>query len=108
MKKRSLKILARLLSFLSEDNLDRVYNDARNLQHREEEGWFTNKHTGKWQRCRLASTDWDDPIMAMSGCSDDFANDFRIKDLKDGCPMCTDNVAENASEPDVMSRWGLR
>ncbi len=69
---------------------------------------FRNKRTGKFQNCRLETTDWDDPIMEASGCSGEFANDFRKRDLADGCPACTEAIAENGSEPDVMTRWGMR
>lgn len=103
-----LRLVARLLSALSENDLDRVSRLSREFQHREGDGWFRNKNTSEWQRCRLQSTEWDDPIMEMSGCAGEFANDFRKKDLRDGCPSCTGDVAENASEPDVMLRWDLR
>ncbi len=49
---------------------------------------------GKWktvkrrQVCRMESMDWSDPIMAMSGCSGDFARDFEARDREDGCPRC--------------------
>lgn len=71
--------------------------------------WERRKGRGLWRRaqCRLETTEWDDPIMEMSGCSGEFANDFRKKDLRDGCPSCTGMVADNASEPDVMARWEL-
>ena len=107
MKNRTLRFIALLLSQLSVNSLDKVTRNARDFQHREEDGWFRNKKTGKWQQCRLASTEWDDPIMEMSGCAGEFANDFRKKDLQDGCPSCCGDVMENASEPDVMQRWGF-
>ena len=107
-RQRSILWLPRLLSNLSEGTLDQVTRQARDLQHREEDGWFRNQSTGEWQRCRMESVDWDDAYMTMSGCSSEFANDFRKKDLRDGCPRCSGDVLENASEPDVMSRWGLK
>ena len=106
MKKTAMNLLAKLLSLLSENNLDRVTRLARDNQHREEDNWYRNKK-GQWQRCRLASTDWDDEIMRMSGCAGEFANDFRKKDLRDGCTFCREEVGMNASEPDVMRRWDL-
>jgi len=108
MKKRIIKIVAKLLSLLSHNTLDRVSRLAREFQHREEDAWFRNKRTGEWQQCRLEDTDWGDPIMQESGCSGEFANDFRKKDLYDGCPRCNEDVADNVSEPDVMARWGFR
>lgn len=105
---RRNSFLARRLSKLTENSLESVYRQARDLQHREEDGWFRNEETYEWQRCRMASTEWDDPIMEESGCAGEFANDFRKKDLRDGCPFCTGDVVENSSEPDVMARWGFR
>ena len=77
----------------------------------------SEKFPRKWRRrgrgrfqtafCRLVETDWSDPIMEASGCSGEFANDFRKKDMRDGCPLCLGQVAENASEPDVMAGWEL-
>jgi hypothetical protein len=104
---RLVGLLAAPLALLPRDVLDGAYGKARDLQRREEDGWFKNKK-GRWQMCRLAATDWDDPIMAMSGCSGEFASDFRKRDVRDGCPFCRGEVKENASEPDVMARWGLR
>lgn len=103
-----VNLIARLLSLLSHDDLDRVTRIARDFQHRAEDGWFRNERANKWQRCRLEATDWDDPIMHESGCAGEFANDMRKQDLRDGCPFCTANVVENASEPDVMLRWEMR
>ena len=96
-----------LLHLLSDDALDEAYQVARQFQHRDEDGWYVSSR-GEWRRCRLASTDWDDPTMAMSGCSGEFANEFRRKDVADGCPRCCEELAENGSEPDVLGRWGYR
>lgn len=68
---------------------------------------FINKRTGKEQTCRLDSADWEDPIMEMSGCAAEFANEWRKQDLRDGCPRCAGEVFDNASELDVMERWEL-
>jgi hypothetical protein len=35
----------------------------------------------------------------------EIANQMRRKDLGEGCPRCTEDMIENASEPDVMARW---
>ena len=104
---KATNLIAKLLSKFSEDDLDRISRLARDFQHRIDDGWFKNKRTGQWQKCRLESTAWDDPIMQESGCAGEFANDFRKKDLHDGCYFCTGEVAENGSEPDVMARWEL-
>jgi len=69
---------------------------------------FRDGRSGRFRACRVTALDYDDPIMAMSGCAGEFANDFRKRDLREGCPRCLDEVAENASEPDVMARMGLR
>ena len=107
IKQKFLRILAVVLAeSSSEEGLDRLYRSARDRQHREEDHWYRNK-AGAWQQCRIAATEWDDPMMRMSGCSEEFSNDFRKKDLHDGCPWCTGDVMENASEPDVMRRWEL-
>ena len=60
-------------------------------------------------KCRVEALDAcaDDPMNAYAPMCDIY-NDARRKDLRDGCPKCTADVAENASEPDVMQRWGLR
>jgi hypothetical protein len=108
LSRRLLDVLSIGLSWLPDDSLERAYRVARDLQHRAEDGWFRREDTFEWQRCRLASTDWCDPIMEMSGCAGEFARDFRRKDLRDGCPHCSESVLENASEPDVLARWGLR
>ena len=108
MKYKLLDLASAALSQLSPESLDRAYRVARDLQHREEDGWFRNDETYEWQKCRLMDTEWDDPIMAESGCAGEFADDFRKKDLRDGCPFCTGAVVENASECDVMARWGFR
>lgn len=100
--------LFKSLSKLSPGTLDSVYRRARDLQHREEDGWFRNKGTQVWQRCRIQSTEWDDPYMQESGCSGEFYGDFLRRDVADGCPRCTGQVLDNASEPDVMQRWGYR
>lgn len=38
--------------------------------------------------CRMDSTEWDDPIMEMSGCAGEFAEDFERRDRAQGCPAC--------------------
>ena len=77
---------------------------------RELSSYERSKGRGRFRRvlCRLESTAWDDTIMEMSGCAGEFANDFRQKDVRDGCPSCTGMIMDNASEPDVMRRWGYR
>jgi hypothetical protein len=64
---------------------------------------------GKPRRCRIASLDEsaDDP-MNYGAPMGDIYNQARKDDLRDGCPECRADVLENASEPDVMSRWDLR
>jgi hypothetical protein len=59
--------------------------------------------------CRIAALDAcaDDPMNAYAPMGDIY-NDCRRADLRDGCPACIEGVTENASEPDVMARWGLR
>ena len=100
-------LLAKALSRLSKNDLDFVSRVARDLQHREEDGWYRDI-VAKWSRCRMRQFDEPDPIMEASGCSGEFANDWRRRDVRDGCPWCREEVLENASEPDVMRRWGYR
>lgn len=75
---------------------------------------FRNKRTGRFQQCRLVKlhesleNEAEQAMMDYSGCQGEFENDFRKRDLADGCPHCTESVIENASEPDVMARWDLR
>lgn len=59
--------------------------------------------------CRIAALDAcaDDPMNDYAPMGDIY-NDARRADLRDGCPTCTADVVDNASEPDVMARWGLR
>ena len=68
---------------------------------------------GKPRLCRLDPAKLeefhDDPITQAYGVpTGDFINDWRKLDLRDGCPFCRAEVAENASEPDVMRRWEIR
>lgn len=90
--------------------MENPYEDYPELRDYEEPEptVFVNKRTGKTQTCRLESADWDDPMMVASGCAGEFSNDWRVADLRDGCPRCTAEVEDNLSEPDVMERWGLR
>lgn len=71
---------------------------------------FRNKK-GRFQRCRVEALHdtADDPMNDYAGSDvmGEIANDLRRKDLRDGCTRCRGEVAENASEPDVMARWGL-
>lgn len=107
MRKKLLYTLARIAGkALSESELDTFSKRARWFQYREEDGWFTNKE-GERQQCRMEVFNEPDPIMDESGCAGEFANDFRKQDIRDGCPICTGSVMENASEPDVMQRWGF-
>lgn len=70
---------------------------------------FRDKKTGRFRSCRVRDfLSTDDPITEMSGCSGEISNDLRKRDLRDGCPICTEDVIENGSEPDVMARWGFR
>lgn len=64
---------------------------------------------GATRRCRIAQLEdsADDPMNDGAPMGDIY-NDARKRDLRDGCPRCKGDVAENASEPDVMERWGLR
>jgi hypothetical protein len=72
---------------------------------------YRDKKTGQFRQCRVKSfTHNDDPMNDYAGsdvCAE-IANDLRKKDLRDGCTECRREVAENASEPDVMARWDLR
>lgn len=90
---------------LGEAGLDRWYRLIRDSQHRGEDGWYVAKD-GAWRRCRVVSTEWDDPIMAASGCSDEFYSDFFRRDMADGCPLCREFAAENAGEADFVARMG--
>ncbi len=69
---------------------------------------FRDPHTGRFRTCRLDSFAYDDPMNAECGCLDEIINDMRKRDVKDGCPKCTTALIDNASEPDVMQRWGYR
>ena len=77
--------------------------------------WYTpfsyRDHQGVKQICRLAPEKleifYDDPITQACGASGEFVNDWRKRDLRAGCPYCRAAVMENASEPDVLNRWGL-
>lgn len=72
---------------------------------------FRNAKTGRFRACRLAHLDdfYDDPMTVACGVdTSEFVNDWRKRDIREGCPRCRADVAENMSEPDVMARWELR
>lgn len=74
---------------------------------------FTNARTSVAQTCRLdpqaLDMFYDDPMTSAYGVdTGEFVNDWRRKDIADGCPFCRQEVEDNLSEPDVMSRWGIR
>lgn len=73
---------------------------------------FRDKKTGRFRACRVTAfhNRPEDPMDAYAGADimGDVCNDLRKRDLRDGCPTCRAEVIENASEPDVMQRWGLR
>lgn len=72
---------------------------------------FRSPRTGRFRACRLSprrlQSLYDDP-MSDGAPLGDFTTDWRRADIRDGCPRCTQDVIENASEPDVMQRWGFR
>ena len=71
--------------------------------------WNFRNRTGRFQACRVNQfCRSDDPMNAACGCADEIVNDLRKRDVREGCPVCTTDVIENASEPDVMQRWGYR
>lgn len=78
---------------------------------REKRPAFHNKRTGRFQGCRLSDKRltalFEDP-MSDGAPLGEFVNQWRKQDLRDGCPYCSGEVADNASEPDVMARWDLR
>ena len=65
--------------------------------------------SGTVRQCRIDQLDRcaDDPMNEGAPMGDIY-NDARKRDLRDGCPKCTEDVIENASEPDVMRRWEIR
>lgn len=73
--------------------------------------WNFRDKKGRFKACRLSPERLDafynDPMTEASGCAGDFVNDWRKRDLREGCPRCRAEVMENASEPDVMARYGL-
>lgn len=74
---------------------------------------FRDKKTGRFRECRLSprrlNAFYDDPMTDAYGVdTGEFVNDWRKQDIRDGCPRCRAEVIENASEPDVMARWGFR
>ncbi len=71
--------------------------------------WAHRDKRGRFRSCRINNLDRcaDDP-MNYGAPMGDIYNDARKRDLRDGCPRCKAEVAENASEPDVMRRWELR
>lgn len=74
-------------------------------KEREEASWYTDA-SGNRVQCevyRLEMATVDDPIMAMSGCAGEFFAAARRKDLRRGCPCCTELVVENAGEPGVVA-----
>lgn len=71
---------------------------------------FRNK-VGQFKACRVRRFfETDDPMndYVPGDVLSDIANDLRKRDIREGCPRCRAEVEENASEPDVMQRWGLR
>ena len=85
----------------------------RNPQPEEIARVFINPRTGKEQTCRLSESSiaglTEDPITEAYGVDcGEFINDWRKRDLREGCPFCRAEVEENLSEPDVLSRWGMR
>lgn len=73
---------------------------------------FRDRRTGRFRACRLSPSRLDafynDPMTTACGVDGgEFVNEWRKQDLRDGCPHCTADVTENASEPDVMRRWEL-
>lgn len=70
----------------------------RYISFRSRRRWF--RHMGQQRSPKNAVLDactldtanqngtWDDPIMQMSGCSGEFANDMRKRDMHKGCPRC--------------------
>lgn len=74
---------------------------------------FRHPRTGRFRPCRVehfARTSDEDPMTATipGDVLGDLYNDLRKQDVRDGCPRCTQQVVDNASEPDVMHRWGYR
>ena len=81
-----------------------------NQMERQMNKWtFRSKKTGRFVACRINQLERcaDDPMNAYAPIGDIYG-DARRRDVRDGCPRCTEEVAENASEPDVMQRWGFR
>lgn len=79
--------------------------------------WYTpfsyRDRDGVKRVCRLApdkmAAFYDDPMTVAYGVdTSEFVYDWRKKDIRLGCPYCRAEVMENASEPDVLQRWGLR
>lgn len=52
------------------------------------EVWKRGKYVRRRAICRLDTFDWDDLIMASSGCSGEFAADIARRDRAQGCPAC--------------------
>ena len=73
--------------------------------------WNFRNRKGRFQACRVNRFCCSDDPMNASVPGDvlhDIVNDLRKRDVREGCPVCTEDVRENASEPDVMARWGYR
>lgn len=72
--------------------------------------WDFRDKRGRFRACRLSHVNefLEDPMTEASGCGDEFVEEWRKRDLREGCPRCREDVMENASEPDVLARWGLR
>lgn len=71
---------------------------------------FRDKKTGRFRACRVRTFNYDDPMNDYAGGDviGEIVNDLRKKDVRDGCPQCREELMENASEPDVLLRWGYR
>ena len=75
--------------------------------------WTFRDRRGRFRACRLSPSRldafYDDPMTRAYGVdTEEFVNEWRRQDLRAGCPRCRADVAENASEPDVLARWELR
>lgn len=62
--------------------------------------------------CRLIPEKLDglhnDPMTVAYGVdTGEFINQWRKRDIAEGCPYCLREVYDNLSEPDVLQRWEL-
>lgn len=74
--------------------------------------WAFRDKKGRFRACRLSESRlaafYDDPMTSAYGVdTGEFVNDWRKRDLRDGCPRCRAEVMENASEPDVLARFEM-